>query len=132
MKVATTKSQRKLFFNLRGAKRRLGWMNMQEVNKVAEDLGVSAKDVMEMESRLSAHDAAFDGPMDSGDDEGDIFCPAGYLEDIRFEPAAAVESHDWAEYGSLKLHDALSKLDDRSRHIVTERWLKEKKSTLQT
>lgn len=130
VKVATTKSQRKLFFNLRGAKKRLGWMNNQEVHKVAEDLGVSVKDVLEMETRLSTSDSAFDGPMDS-DDDGDILSPAGYLEDRRFEPAYINEEEDWTDYGNQQLYDAMSQLDDRSRHIVTERWLQEEKSTLQ-
>lgn len=130
VKVATTKSQRKLFFNLRGAKKRLGWMNQEEVNKVASDLGVSVKDVLEMETRLSSHDAAFDGPFD-GDDEGDVLSPAGYLEDRRFDPADMVEASQWAAHGKEKLHNAVEQLDARSQDIVRQRWLSEEKSTLQ-
>lgn len=127
VKVATTKPQRKLFFNLRSAKKRLGWMNSKEVNEVAEDLGVSPEVVLEMEQRLSAHDAAFDGDMD--DEERPS--PAGYLEDMRFEPAHAVEADDWEAHNNERLAQALDGLDERSQIIVQERWLNEDKSTLQ-
>jgi RNA polymerase sigma-32 factor len=128
VKVATTKPQRKLFFNLRSAKKRLGWMNQKEVSAVAEDLGVSPEVVMEMEQRLSAHDAAFDGDMD--DEERPS--PAGYLEDMRMEPAQAVEAADWDSHNNARLTQALGGLDERSQIIVQERWLNENKSTLQT
>ena len=130
VKVATTKAQRKLFFNLRGAKKRLGWLNNEEVHAVAEDLGVSPETVLEMEKRLSAYDAAFD-PQVSDDGEGDRFAPAGYLQDLRFEPAAQVEAEDWEEYSEHRLHDALDGLDARSCDIVKKRWLDEEKATLQ-
>jgi len=130
VKVATTKSQRKLFFNLRGAKKRLGWLNHEEVQKVAEDLGVSTKDVLEMETRLGTSDAAFDGAMDA-DDDSDNFAPSGYLEDTRFEPAGLVEAHEWTEHGNDQLADAMDELDARSQDIVRQRWLHEDKSTLQ-
>ena len=130
VKVATTKAQRKLFFNLRGAKKRLGWMNREEVDAVADDLGVSAEAVLEMEQRLSAYDAAYDGRIDA-DDEGERFAPAGYLQDLRFEPAAQVEASDWEEHSELRLHDAMDGLDERSRTIVTRRWLSDDKATLQ-
>jgi RNA polymerase sigma-32 factor len=130
VKVATTKAQRKLFFNLRGAKKRLGWLNRAEVDAVAEDLGVSPETVLEMEKRLSAYDAAFDAQSDA-DGEGDRFAPAGYLQDLRFEPAARVEAEDWEEHSEQRLHEALANLDARSCDIVKKRWLDEDKVTLQ-
>ena len=130
VKVATTKAQRKLFFNLRGAKKRLGWLSNDEVHAVAEDLGVSPESVLEMEKRLSAYDAAFD-PQSGDDGEGERFAPAGYLQDLRFEPAAQVEAEDWEEHSETRLHDALDALDPRSADIVRKRWLAEQKVTLQ-
>jgi RNA polymerase sigma-32 factor len=130
VKVATTKAQRKLFFNLRGAKKRLGWLNNEEVHAVAKDLGVSPDTVLEMEQRLSAYDAAFD-PQASDDGEGDRFAPAGYLQDLRFEPAAQVEAEDWQAHSEHRLHEALDCLDERSCDIVRKRWLSDDKSTLQ-
>ena len=129
VKVATTKSQRKLFFNLRSAKKRLGWLNQEEVNRVAKDLGVSPADVLEMEKRLNAHDAAFDAFADS-DAENERPAPAAYLEDTRFEPAQANEDAEWEAYNLERLGNALEVLDDRSREIIRQRWLQEKKSTL--
>ena len=130
VKVATTKSQRKLFFNLRGAKKRLGWLTRDEVENVAKDLGVSTKDVLEMETRLSTHDIAFDAPSDV-DEETEMLAPAGYLEDSRYDPAIVVEQFDWKEYGHRQLHNALKKLDARSKDILERRWLGENKVTLQ-
>jgi len=130
VKVATTKAQRKLFFNLRGAKKRLGWLNREEVEAVAEDLGVSSESVLEMEKRLAAHDAAFD-PQSDVDGEGERFAPAAYLQDMRFEPAAQVEAEDWNAHSGQCLHEALQGLDARSRDIVTKRWLEDEKTTLQ-
>ena len=129
VKVATTKAQRKLFFNLRSAKKRLGWLNQAEVDAVAKDLGVSPDTVLEMERRLSAYDAAYDGQL--GDGDGDRLPPAGYLEDLRFEPAAQVESSDWEAHSRQRLHEAVGALDERSRIIVTQRWLSDGKATLQ-
>ncbi len=130
VKVATTKAQRKLFFNLRGAKKRLGWLNRAEVDAVADDLGVSPEVVLEMEKRLIAYDAAFDAQ--AGDDEvGARFAPAGYLQDLRFEPAAQVEEEDWQAHSGQRLHEALEDLDARSCDIVQKRWLNEDKVTLQ-
>ena len=128
VKVATTKSQRKLFFNLRSAKKRLGWMNQEEIEGVANDLGVSAADVLEMEKRLSAQDAAFDPRWES--EESDYAAPAAYLPDMRFEPATQTESDDWEAYNHERLGTALGALDERSRDIITRRWLNEKKETL--
>ena len=128
VKIATTKPQRKLFFNLRGAKKRLGWMNREEVAAVANDLGVSTENVLEMEERLSAHDAAFDNQSD--DEERPS--PAAFLEDMRFEPSKAVEAQEWDAHTKAGLAQALETLDERSRIIVRERWLNGDKSTLQT
>ncbi len=132
VKVATTKAQRKLFFNLRGKKKRLGWFTDEEVGTVAETLGVSRADVLEMESRLSGRDMAFDGAPDDGKDEDDlVVAPANYLQDVRFEPAAQAEHDDLEEHNNNQLHAALDGLDDRSRDIVASRWLTEDKVTLQ-
>jgi RNA polymerase sigma-32 factor len=129
VKVATTKSQRKLFFNLRSAKKRLGWLNQEEVDAVAKDLGVSSADVLKMEQRLSARDASFDGPV-SDDQDGEIFSPAGYLEDNRPSPELQTESLQLEELDQQRLYNALQNLDDRSQDVIKKRWLSEKKSTL--
>jgi len=129
VKVATTKSQRKLFFNLRGMKKRLGWLTQEEVEKVAKDLGVTPRDVMEMEVRLSSQDMAFDAPLDYDDDEDSA--PSEYLEDSRYDPALMVEEEQWEQHGHNKLHRALEQLDARSQDILQQRWLSEKKITLQ-
>ena len=131
VKVATTKAQRKLFFNLRGAKKHLGWLSQEEVTEVAKDLGVAPETVWEMEQRLSAHDAAFDGlPEGSGADEAPLM-PAAYLEDRRFDPATQIEQANWQEHGVERLSSALGMLDGRSRDILEKRWLNEDKATLQ-
>jgi RNA polymerase sigma-32 factor len=129
VKVATTKAQRKLFFNLRSSKKRLGWMNSREVQEVANDLGVSPEDVIEMEQRLNAHDAAFD-PLVEPEGEAEQLTPAGYIQDMRFEPASRNEELDWETRSTDKLRAALEKLDERSRTIIERRWLNEQKSTL--
>ena len=130
VKVATTKAQRKLFFNLRSSKKRLGWMNQDEVNAVARDLGVSAKDVVEMEQRLSAHDMSFDAPVDD-DPENETFSPAGYLEDGRVSPEEQLATDQLDQADRRKLTSALLNLDGRSREIIQRRWLSEDKTTLQ-
>ncbi len=130
VKMATTKAQRKLFFNLRGAKQRLGWFNQEEVAAVAKDLGVSPEAVREMEMRLSGQDISFDADEDD-EDQAPNFAPAAYLQDLRMEPAGQVEEQDSAESGSEQLNQALAKLDPRSRDILARRWLADKKSTLQ-
>jgi len=132
VKVATTKSQRKLFFNLRSAKKRLGWLNKAEAEHIAKDLGVSVKDVHEMETRLGTQDVTFDAPPDCGDEEGEIFVPSGYLEDNRYDPAILVEQDEKSAHGHKQLYKALKKLDARSRDILQQRWLNEDKATLQT
>jgi RNA polymerase sigma-32 factor len=129
VKVATTKSQRKLFFNLRSSKKRLGWFSRKEVEEVAEDLGVKPETVMEMESRLSGQDIAFDGPTQDDDDKM-ISTPAGYLSDMRMEPAALLEADDSESQMKERLGNALQELDPRSREILEARWLGENKSTL--
>ena len=129
VKVATTKAQRKLFFNLRSSKTRLGWFNQEEVERVAEDLGVTPKDVLEMESRMSGHDITFDAP-DDDDENTHSFAPANYLQDNSQEPARIIEAGDSAEHHHQQLSTALTKLDDRSRDIIQQRWLSEDKSTL--
>ncbi|MWP62693.1 RNA polymerase sigma factor RpoH [Gilliamella sp. Pas-s25] len=131
VKVATTKAQRKLFFNLRKTKQRLGWFNNAEVDMVADELGVSRKDVLEMESRMSAQDMSFD--IDSDDDDNSIVAPALYLEDSNSDFSKSIENDNWENDATDKLHDALLKLDERSQDIIKARWLDsdDSKSTLQ-
>jgi RNA polymerase sigma-32 factor len=128
VKVATTKAQRKLFFNLRSAKKRLGWFTKEEVEGVAEDLGVKPETVLEMESRLANQDLAFDG--DDSDDDDAPSAPSTYLPDVRMEPAKAVEREDTDQDRRTRLFAALQGLDERSKTILQERWLSEKKQTL--
>ena len=130
VKVATTKAQRKLFFNLRSNKKRLGWMNRSEVEAVAKDLGVEPAVVTQMEGRMAARDMAFDGAVDGGDDDEPAIAPAQFLADASADPAALVMEDDWAEQSTARLHDALDGLDERSRDILRCRWLSERKSTL--
>lgn len=129
VKVATTKAQRKLFFNLRKSKKYLGWLSKEETEAIANDLGVSPRDVTEMEKRLSGRDMGFD-PSPT-DDEERAYAPAHYLSSENTDPAEIVESGDWAGQKSAELADALANLDERSRTILQTRWLSEKKSTLQ-
>jgi len=129
VKVATTKSQRKLFFNLRSAKKQLGWFTQDEVEGVAQDLGVTTKEVREMESRLSGQDIAFD--LRDDDDDDSHYSPATYLQDSSQEPAQLLEASDWETNSNLRLHSAIETLDERSRDIVQSRWLTDNKTTLQ-
>ena len=129
VKVATTKAQRKLFFNLRSQKKRLAWLNNDEVNAVAESLGVEPREVREMESRLTGQDMAFD-PASDADDDTAFQAPAHYLEDSRYDPARQLEEADWSDSANASLHDALEGLDERSRDILQQRWLAEEKATL--
>jgi len=133
VKIATTKEQRKLFFNLRSAKKRLGWLNQEEVQAVAEDLGVTTANVMEMERRLASPDASFDLPSDT-DDEDSTFAPAGYLTaPENTDPSQHLEQTDYTDYQNQRLTHALEALDDRSRDIISQRWLNDdKKATLHT
>jgi RNA polymerase sigma-32 factor len=128
VKVATTKAQRKLFFNLRSAKKRLGWFTKDEVEGVAKELGVKPETVLEMESRLANQDLAFDG--DDSDDDDAPSAPSTYLPDLRMEPATALEREDTATDRRDRLFAALEGLDERSKTILRERWLTEKKQTL--
>ncbi len=130
VKVATTKSQRKLFFNLRSKKKRLGWLNQEEVNNVAEDLGVKPEVVMEMESRLSGQDIGFDLTAADDDEDSHHFAPAAYLTDESNDPALVIEQSDWSSETTGNLSSAMEQLDERSRTILQERWLTEDKSTL--
>ncbi|SHF46246.1 RNA polymerase sigma factor RpoH [Vibrio gazogenes] len=130
VKIATTKAQRKLFFNLRKSKKRLGWFNHSEVETVAKELGVEPSDVREMESRLAAQDATFDMSVD--DDEGNaVSAPVLYLEDKNSDVAENLESTNWEQHTNHRLSLAISSLDERSQHIVRSRWLNEPKATLQ-
>jgi len=129
VKVATTKSQRKLFFNLRRMKKNLTWLSDEETKAVARDLGVEASDVREMEQRLSARDMSFDPAPDSSDDE-ESYSPAMYLPASNADPAIEVEREEWEEDSSDRLSHALEKLDERSRNILKRRWMTDDKATL--
>ena len=129
VKVATTKAQRKLFFNLRSAKQRLGWFTREEVAAVARDLGVKPETVVEMEARMSGYDAPLEADPDQDEDAGYV-APIAYLADQRADPAAELEANEWDIHHSDRLHQALAKLDERSRDIVSRRWLADNKSTL--
>ena len=129
VKVATTKAQRKLFFNLRSAKKNLAWLSAEEAQAVAQDLGVDVKEVQRMEGRLSSRDLAYDMSTDSDDDDA-WQAPQAYLEDHSADPALMVESSDWQRDSETRLHEALSALDERSRDILAQRWLAEEKATL--
>tara|TARA_B100000674_G_scaffold321787_1_gene268193 strand:- start:54 stop:917 length:864 start_codon:yes stop_codon:yes gene_type:complete len=128
VKVATTKAQRKLFFNLRSAKKKLAWLSQNEVEAVAADLGVAEREVREMESRLYGQDLGFDGAQDDDDDAA--YAPVHYLEDKRYDPATQLESADWSDSASTSLLTGLEALDERSRDILYQRWLAEEKATL--
>ena len=128
VKVATTKAQRKLFFNLRSAKKRLGWFTKDEVEAVAADLGVKPETVLQMESRLANQDLSFDGLEDDDDDSPSA--PSTYLPDLRMEPGKILERQDTERDQHDRLYAALKGLDERSKTILRERWLSEKKQTL--
>ncbi|AWL10849.1 RNA polymerase sigma factor RpoH [Saliniradius amylolyticus] len=129
VKVATTKAQRKLFFNLRKAKKRLGWFTHEEVKRVADELGVSTKEVMQMEGRMSSQDQAFD--LSSDDDENGTYAPVQFLEDKSADVETEVINSDWSDSATQRLHSAIKTLDERSQHIIQTRWLAEDKTTLQ-
>ena len=128
VKIATTKAQRKLFFNLRSAKKRLGWFTREEVEAVAADLGVKPETVLQMEARLSNQDMAYDGS--ESDDEDGPPAPSSYLPDMRMEPSICLEREDTEQDDRERLYAALSGLDERSKTILKARWLSEKKQTL--
>src|SRR6202008_4902660 len=128
VKVATTKSQRKLFFNLRKMKKNLAWLSEAETAAVARDLGVDVADVREMEQRLSARDMSFDPTPES--DEEEAYSPAMYLPASHADPAIEVENEEWEEDSTERLSMALEKLDERSRSILKRRWMTDDKATL--
>jgi len=128
VKVATTKAQRKLFFNLRSRKKRLGWFSSDEVDEVARELGVKPEVVLQMESRMANSDVTFDA-SDTDDDEAPS-APAAYLPDTRMEPAALLEHADTEKDQRERLFAEFSKLDERSKAILESRWLSENKETL--
>jgi len=128
VKVATTKSQRKLFFNLRKMKKNLAWLSEEETQAVARDLGVDVRDVREMEQRLSARDMSFDPTPES--DEEEAYSPAMYLPASNADPAIEVEREEWEEDSSDRLTMALERLDERSRNILKRRWMTDDKATL--
>jgi RNA polymerase sigma-32 factor len=129
VKVATTKAQRKLFFNLRKSRERLGWMTRSEVDALATTLDVAPETVQQMESRLSSPDVPFDATDDS-DDETFHAAPAGYLQDMRYNPEVLVTQSDQETSRTKQLGQALARLDDRARDIIQRRWLDEEKPTL--
>ncbi|MEO0974522.1 MAG: sigma factor-like helix-turn-helix DNA-binding protein, partial [Pseudomonadota bacterium] len=129
VKVATTKAQRKLFFNLRKATKHLGWLSAEETQAVAEDLGVNPAEVTEMERRLAARDQTFD-PLPADDEDENGYAPQTYLPAADEDPAVALESDDWEAATHAGLHAGLKALDERSRDIVQSRWLTEDKATL--
>ncbi len=128
VKIATTKAQRKLFFNLRSSKKRLAWLNKEEVDSVAKDLGVKPQEVIEMEKRLSSYDTSFDAPESY--DDAPSFSPAAYLEDKRQSPEEELETSQLEGIQLEALSKAVEKLDERSKDIVNKRWLSDKKQTL--
>ena len=130
VKIATTKAQRKLFFNLRSLKKSSKKLTLAEAQSIAEDLNVTAAQVLEMEGRLTAYDAAFEAQGDDDDEGSTHVAPALYLEDNRYDPARLVENEDYEEQSSSALHEAMDQLDDRSRNILQRRWLDDEKSTL--
>ena len=130
VKLATTKAQRKLFFNLRKSKKRLGWFSPEEVKAVAKDLNVEPATVLEMEKRMSSQDTSFDAFSDGNDDDDFSPAPAGYLQDFSHEPSLQLESSNLEEHNNHRLQQALETLDERSQDIVKQRWLADKKSTL--
>ncbi|QIL85571.1 RNA polymerase sigma factor RpoH [Vibrio sp. HDW18] len=132
VKVATTKAQRKLFFNLRKSKKRLGWFNAGEVETVARELGVEPAEVREMESRLAAQDAAFEMSAEDDDNGMAYTAPVLYLEDKQSDLADNLEAENWEAHTTQRLSVALASLDERSQHIVRARWLDDdNKTTLQ-
>ena len=129
VKIATTKAQRKLFFNLRSSKKSLGWLTNDEAQAMAEDLGVDAKVVRQMEGRMSSYDMAFDADVDADDDTA-YRSPAYYLQDTDSDMAASIEDQQWEDSKNDSLYLAMEGLDERSKDIIVSRWLSEEKSTL--
>lgn len=130
VKVATTKAQRKLFFNLRSSKARLGWLSSDQAQEVANDLGVSKADVLEMEQRLGSQDVSFDLANDHDEDER-FYSPSQYLAAESADPAETLEAEEWETYTHDRFEEALANLDARSKDILVSRWLADEKATLQ-
>lgn len=129
VKIATTKAQRKLFFNLRSSKKSLGWLSNDEAEAMAQDLGVDAKVVRQMEGRMSNYDMAFDADPDADDDVA-YRSPAYYLQDTASDMAASIEAEEWEENKNDSLYLAMDGLDERSKDIIMSRWLSDEKATL--
>ena len=129
VKIATTKAQRKLFFNLRSKKKDLEWLTKDEAEKIAADLNVEVKDVLHMENRLSSTDASFDSPISSDSDE-EVMSPSQFLEDKRFNPEDLVANSEAEDMNHAALFEALESLDERSKDILLRRYLAEDKATL--
>lgn len=129
VKIATTKAQRKLFFNLRKSKQDIGWLSREEAKAIAKDLDVELSDVYEMEQRLGNRDMPFDMPVDESDEVNTI-APMQYLQQHGADPAELLENADWSGHEQDSLSEALSKLDERSLDILSSRWLTDKKATL--
>ena len=129
VKIATTKAQRKLFFNLRSKKKDLGWLTEEEVKSISEELGVKPSDVKEMEKRLGGLDMSFD-PLEGDANEKANYAPANYLEDSTSNPSEIIEKEDDSSLNTAHLYEALKQLDDRSRDIIYDRWLSDEKLTL--
>ena len=129
VKIATTKAQRKLFFNLRSKKKGLEWFTEEEIESVAKDLGVKPSEVREMEKRLSGTDMSFD-PLSEADDDEASFAPSQYLEDEGADPSNIFESESLTKENTSQLYEAINQLDDRSRDILQDRWLADEKLTL--
>ena len=129
VKIATTKAQRKLFFNLRGKKKSLEWLTKEEAESIASDLNVDVKDVLHMENRLSSNDSSFDAPIQTGNDE-EVMSPSQYLEDKRYDPEVIVANEQAEQANRSELVEALKMLDDRSKDILQRRYLSDQKATL--
>ena len=129
VKIATTKAQRKFFFNLRKTKQDLGWLTNDEAKAIAQDLNVELSDVYEMEKRLGSQDMSFDMSSDESSEDSYV-APANYLQQHGADPAVLLENSDWEGHGQDLLSEALSELDERSLDILSSRWLADKKATL--
>ncbi len=130
VKIATTKAQRKLFFNLRSKKKSLDWLTKEEAEKIANDLNVEVKDVLHMENRLSSNDSSFDAPAPTGSDDDEIMSPSQYLEDKTYDPEVIVANEQADQLNKNDLVEALKILDDRSKDILQRRYLGDQKATL--
>ena len=130
VKIATTKAQRKLFFNIRSKKKSLDWLTKEEAEKIANDLNVEVKDVLHMENRLSSNDSSFDAPAPTGSDDDEIMSPSQYLEDKTYDPEVIVANEQADQVNKNDLVEALKILDDRSKDILQRRYLGDQKATL--